>query len=175
MQKLFPCSCSSSSTSSSSSSSSSSNPSFVLFFTSQNPSFHSFPHSLAPPPPRCSPRDSTTPAHDQASVAALTYSNSGAAAPERLPVVRRPAKELSAGADEARSSIDAGLAEFARKMPIFEPGERVGLAGSAEKPLVVNLDLALYRAKVLSRNFRYAEAEEILRKVRFFFFFFVLR
>ena len=83
-------------------------------------------------------------------------------------MVRRPAKELSAGADEARSSIDAGLAEFARKMPIFEPGERVGLAGSAEKPLVVNLDLALYRAKVLSRNFRYAEAEEILRKVGFF-------
>ncbi|XP_075506613.1 protein high chlorophyll fluorescent 107 [Primulina tabacum] len=59
------------------------------------------------------------------------------------------------------SAIDAGLSRFAKKMPIFEP-ERV--VSSSERPLLVNLDLALYRAKILVRNYRYEEAEEILKK-----------
>ncbi|KAL7220818.1 hypothetical protein ACSBR2_013669 [Camellia fascicularis] len=87
---------------------------------------------------------------------------------EELLVVRRPVMEVSeedgGGDDELSSSaiIDVGLSEFARKMPIFEP-ERVELS-SGEKPLVVNLDLALYRAKVLARSFRYNEAEKLLQK-----------
>ena len=41
--------------------------------------------------------------------------------------------------DAKASTIDAGLAKFAKKMPMFEP-ERVE---SKERPLKVNLDLAL--------------------------------
>lgn len=59
------------------------------------------------------------------------------------------------------SAIDLGLSRFAKKMPIFEP-ERV--VSSSERPLLVNLDLALYRAKILVRNYQYEEAEEILKK-----------
>ncbi|KAK7363480.1 hypothetical protein VNO77_05624 [Canavalia gladiata] len=62
--------------------------------------------------------------------------------------------------DPKASSIDAGLASFAKKMPMFEP-ERVE---SKERPLTVNLDLALYKAKVLARKFRYEEAEAMLQK-----------
>lgn len=64
--------------------------------------------------------------------------------------------------------IDVGLEEFAKKMSVFEP-ERVGSSGSSpqEKPLNVNLDLALYKAKVLARRLKYKEAEEILQKVCF--------
>lgn len=92
-------------------------------------------------------------------------------------MVRRPVKEFSgedSGEEEQRketeedepeaSAIDAGLTRFAKKMPMFEP-ERVD-SDSKEKPLTVNLDLALYRAKVLARSFRYEEAEAILQKVR---------
>ncbi|KAK4405470.1 protein high chlorophyll fluorescent [Sesamum angolense] len=100
---------------------------------------------------------------------------------EELLVVRRPVMEfpdegMSASAEggigtassvklkdlTASSGIDEGLSRFAKKMPIFEP-LRVE-SSSEEKPLSVNLDLALYRAKILARNYRYEEAEEILRK-----------
>lgn len=60
------------------------------------------------------------------------------------------------------SEIDARLSKFAKKMPIFEP-EKVELS-SEERPLTINLDLALYRAKVLARNFQFEEAENILQK-----------
>lgn len=63
------------------------------------------------------------------------------------------------------SKIDEGLTEFAKKIPIFEP-ERVG-AAPKERPLAINLELGLYRAKVLTRNFQFKEAEEILLKVVF--------
>lgn len=95
-------------------------------------------------------------------------------------VVRRPVKELSdeevgdvagsGGGDGGVNSsgiIDATLNEFAKKMPMFEP-ERME-SSSGEKPLTVNLDLALYKAKILTKNFRYQEAEEILEKVPFLF------
>ncbi|KAI4334971.1 hypothetical protein L6164_013663 [Bauhinia variegata] len=92
---------------------------------------------------------------------------------DRVLVVRRPVKEFSVeeSDDEEReeteddsksSAIDAGLSQFAKKMPMFEP-ERVK-SDSKEKFLTVNLDLALYRAKLLARNYRYEEAEAILRK-----------
>lgn len=107
--------------------------------------------------------------------------------PENLLLVRRPAKDLvrdkgddgsdgEGGSDEveekeeeslpssSESSIDSGLNEFAKKIPIFEPLERVG-AGREQRPLSVNLELWLYRAKVLTRNFQFNDAEKILRKV----------
>ncbi|KAI3522664.1 hypothetical protein L1887_00621 [Cichorium endivia] len=96
---------------------------------------------------------------------------------EELLVVRRPVMEStddveseiemeersSSTSTSSSSGIDSKLSNFAQKMPIFEP-RRVGSSTSGEKPLVVNLDLALYRAKVLARNFRYKEAEEVLQK-----------
>ena len=88
-------------------------------------------------------------------------------------MVRRPVKEYSEEDDESSddvdedrfssSPIDAGLAEFAKKLPMFEP-QRAELK-SEERPLLVNLDLALYRAKVLARNYQFKEAEKILEKV----------
>ncbi|PIA37884.1 hypothetical protein AQUCO_02900019v1 [Aquilegia coerulea] len=60
-------------------------------------------------------------------------------------------------------AIDAGLSKFAKKMPIFEP-ERVEFS-SKEKPLGINLELALYRAKVLGRNYCFDEAKQILQEI----------
>lgn len=68
--------------------------------------------------------------------------------------------------EESKSTmIDVGLAKFAEKMPIFEPDERAGSSNPPVRPLTVNLDLTLYKAKVLARSYRYAEAEQILQKV----------
>lgn len=81
---------------------------------------------------------------------------------EELLVVRRPVMDsLDEDDEENLSSVDASVSKFAKKMPFFEPGR----VESRESPLVVNLDLALYRSKVLARNFRYQEAEELLKKV----------
>ncbi|KAJ6807778.1 protein high chlorophyll fluorescent 107 [Iris pallida] len=80
--------------------------------------------------------------------------------------VRRPIKEVSEEEWSASKKIDTKLTEMAKKMSIFEP-ERVGSSSSAaprEKPLGVNLELGLYRAKVLTRKFLFREAEEILQK-----------
>lgn len=85
---------------------------------------------------------------------------------ERVLVVRRPAMEVPSDGesdDDAVSPIEVGLSDFAKKIAIFEPEEGV-VSDSKEKPLKVNLDLALYRAKILTRNYRYAEAEELLEK-----------
>lgn len=78
-------------------------------------------------------------------------------------------EEEEEGVEEGRvssssSSIEFGLSEIAKKMPMFEP-ERVD-AASSEKPLAINLELALYRAKVLARKFRFEEAEKVLKQVR---------
>ncbi|GER31478.1 rRNA 2'-O-methyltransferase fibrillarin [Striga asiatica] len=62
------------------------------------------------------------------------------------------------------SCLDERLSRLAKKVPIFEP--KVVESGSGVKPLSVNLDLALFKAKILVRNYRYEEAEEILRKER---------
>ncbi|PON93193.1 N-terminal acetyltransferase A, auxiliary subunit [Trema orientale] len=168
------------------SSSSSPNPNFTLFFTPQNPSNLSkfalnFPllnfHSSTR---RYSSRDSSSaPVLDPPTSSGAAVSRRQDSSPEKLLVVRRPAMEVTPGDGEgdddddvgeddeeelkSTAAIDAGLAEFAKKMPIFEPGERVGSV-SQGKPLTVNLDLALYKAKVLTRSFRFAEAEEILQK-----------
>ncbi|XP_028079857.1 LOW QUALITY PROTEIN: protein high chlorophyll fluorescent 107-like [Camellia sinensis] len=164
----------SSSPSASSSSSSSSTSKFTLFSTSQNPNpskFYSFKVPIktfllqsSPPPRPLLPPPLSSHNHRNGEIRTAKESL------EELLVVRRPVMEASeedgGGDDELSSSaiIDVGLSEFARKMPIFEP-ERVELS-SGEKPLVVNLDLdlALYRAKVLARSFRYNEAEKLLQK-----------
>ena len=151
------------------------NPNFSLFFSSQN--LTNFP-PLLPFAPRCS---SSSAAAAAAVAAASPKDRRPPLSPpppplsrdvspeERLPVVRRPAMDVSSANDDRSNSaavIDAGLAEFAKKLPMFEPGERV--VGSQEKPpLAVNLDLALYKAKILARNFRFQEAEDILKKVHF--------
>ncbi|XP_027165527.1 protein high chlorophyll fluorescent 107 [Coffea eugenioides] len=104
---------------------------------------------------------------------------------EELLVVRRPVKEITAEeeeeeeeeeeiiesedeeVEEEKSSVssmpfDAKLSKFAKKMPIFEPERVEQIPGG--KPLTINLDLALYRAKILARNFQYQASEKILQK-----------
>ncbi|XP_072981289.1 protein high chlorophyll fluorescent 107 [Typha angustifolia] len=98
---------------------------------------------------------------------------------EPVLAVRRPVKEVSQGEaidsvtdsygkeegserSSNSSKIDEGLSEFAKRMPIFEP-ERISGAAE-ERPLPINLELGLYRAKVLTRNFEFKEAEKILLK-----------
>ncbi|XP_050372538.1 protein high chlorophyll fluorescent 107 [Argentina anserina] len=141
------------------SSSSSSNPSFALFSTSPNPNHLSKFTFKIPILPRCSSRDSSTQLldHDDRAI-------TNAAAPDTKPVlvVRRPEMELPS--DEAASPLDVGVGEFAKKIAIFEPDDRAAESNPKEKPLKVNLDLALYRAKILTRNYRYAEAQELLEK-----------
>ncbi|KAJ9699792.1 hypothetical protein PVL29_005590 [Vitis rotundifolia] len=163
--------------------SSSSSPSnFSLYSPSQNPSsskisfkvpivpLHS---SLSPLTlPLCASKDSSSPLLEQ-----KPHSSSFGSEPQSPPellTVRRPMKEYTGDDDESSdgddvdedtfssSPIDAGLAEFSKKLPMFEP-QRAELS-SEERPLLVNLDLALYRAKVLARNYQFEEAEEILQK-----------
>jgi hypothetical protein len=171
-------------------------PSATLFTQSKNPNylfkfnlkvpilpFHSSSSNLTTP--CCTIKDSTSvldknaPSSEQNSLNYIPPKDSNF---EGTLVVRRPVKEFSGqNSDEKEeqdneaeeeepepkaSSIDVELTKFAKKMPMFEPG-RVE-SDSTEKPLTVNLDLALYKAKVLTRNFRYEEAEKILQEVRFF-------
>ncbi|CAL5198983.1 unnamed protein product [Lathyrus oleraceus] len=165
--------------------SSSSSPNFTLFTQSKNPNyllkfnlkvpilpFHSSSSHLIAP--CCTIKDSTS-LFDKNAPPSVESSPKDTNFDGTL-VVRRPVKEFSGqNSDEVEekddkieedepkaSSMDAGLAEFAKKMPIFEPG-RVE-SDSKEKLLTVNLELALYKAKVLTRKFHYEEAESILRK-----------
>ncbi|KAG6726293.1 hypothetical protein I3842_02G074000 [Carya illinoinensis] len=176
-----------------SSSSSSSNSNFTVFYTSQSSHrlsklcfkipilplhhFSSSPSYLSVT--SCSSQDSPPPVLEKdSSVTTKEISTEGVVPkkesyPQKVLVVRRPVMEFSGDgeseeseedADLRSSAIDAGLTEFAKKMPLFEP-ERVDASGSQlEKPLAVNLDLALYKAKGLARSFRYEEAQEILEK-----------
>ncbi|GJN08065.1 hypothetical protein PR202_ga25953 [Eleusine coracana subsp. coracana] len=62
-------------------------------------------------------------------------------------------------------AFDRGLADIARKVPLFEPtGEGDLAAAAGEKPLPINLELWLYRAKVHTRKFEFPEAEKLLDK-----------
>lgn len=179
-----------------SSSSSSSNSNFTLFSPTQNPntlSKFSFKIPIIPLhsssylntttttttlTSSCSSKDSNTPVLEQ-------LSQNDVVSEEKELVVRRPVMTADQFSGEGESvkvkekenekkvskgpDIDVGLTKLAKKMPIFEPEQRVvERFGSTENPLTVNLDLALYRAKVLSRNFRYQEAEEMLQKVWYF-------
>jgi hypothetical protein len=164
---------------SSSSSSSSANPNFTLFSPSQNPrSLSKFSFKIPIIPlhsyltiTSCSSQDSATPLLEE-SPNRTKESGYDAVSENKVLVVRRPVMDSSGdgGGDDdgglARSSgIDSRLTEFAKKMPMFEPDRLEGSSGSQERPLAVNLDLALYRAKFLTRSYRYNEAEEVLDKV----------
>ncbi|KAL5700281.1 hypothetical protein ACHQM5_025745 [Ranunculus cassubicifolius] len=83
---------------------------------------------------------------------------------ELLTLQDRPTMESSEddGGSPSSSFIDEGLSQFAKKMPIFEP-ERLA-SFPKEKPLGVNLELALYRAKVLTRKYQFQEARLLLQK-----------
>lgn len=140
-------------------SSSSSKPNFKVFTASQNPTtinkalfkLHYFTHNKTLFITQCSSQQIT-----QALLDSPTEDKDFDAL-----VVRRPVKDEDSSGEVPK--IDAGLNEFAKKMPIFEP-KRVESSAS-DKPLIVNLDLALYKAKNLGRNYRFQEAQEILEKV----------
>lgn len=69
--------------------------------------------------------------------------------------------------DEEKSALDRSLESFAKKLPMFEPGradEGDNNGDVKEKPLKVNLDLALYKAKIFTRNFQFDDAEIILKQ-----------
>ncbi|TKY54237.1 high chlorophyll fluorescent protein 107 [Spatholobus suberectus] len=158
------------------------NPNHLFKFTLKVPilPLHSSPSHLTAPAPCCSLSDSSSSSTKVLDKNALSpeQNSRNAVSPkdsssEEVLVVRRPVTDFSGedsdeeeegkeaeDDDPKASAIDAGLARFAKKMPMFEP-ERVE---SKERPLTVNLDLALYRAKVLARSFRYEEAETILQK-----------
>ncbi|KAG7029016.1 Protein high chlorophyll fluorescent [Cucurbita argyrosperma subsp. argyrosperma] len=157
-------------------SSSPSTTSFNLFSSSQNPNnlskyrcknliipLHFAPSSLSV---CCSSRESSTAVIS--SDRSLDGENREAS--EEVLRVRRPefTGEDSGDGEEAedeRSSsvIELGLAEIAKKMPIFEPENRVD-SSALERPLIINLDLALYKAKMMARNFLYDEARQVLQK-----------
>ncbi|KAK6278449.1 hypothetical protein POUND7_018716 [Theobroma cacao] len=172
---------------SSSPSSSSPKPNFTLFSPSQNPNkftfktVHPFKTRLPTPSllsliPPCSSKiySSSTVLNKEADQEGSVEAEQDTF--KKVLVVRRPVKDVSREDDESEdveaegdddalksSRIDAGLEEFAKKLPMFEP-ERVESGGSLGKPLTVNLDLALYKARVLARKYRYEEAETILEK-----------
>lgn len=75
--------------------------------------------------------------------------------------------------EDEKSALDKSLEKFAKKLPIFEPGRggEVDIEDVVkEKPLKINLDLALYKAKIFTRNFQYGDAENILQQVLCDFF-----
>jgi len=86
-------------------------------------------------------------------------------------------EEGSDGGDEEggkreKSSFDVSLEKLAKKLPMFEPGRGVEAGEVKEKPLNINLDLALYRAKILTQKLQFQEAEKLLQQVLFVFAFF---
>ncbi|KAL9254072.1 high chlorophyll fluorescent 107-like protein [Drosera capensis] len=62
---------------------------------------------------------------------------------------------------KGRVGIDEKLQELAKKWPMFEPRRGEVVEG---RPLDVNLDLSLYRARQLTRRFRFDEAQKILER-----------
>jgi hypothetical protein len=95
----------------------------------------------------------------RARAAAATAGAAAAGGPERDG--GRFEREAMGGA------FDRGLAEIAKKVPLFEPATDGELAAAAgERPLPINLELWLYRVKVHTRKFEFAEAEKLLDKVR---------
>ncbi|GLT81507.1 hypothetical protein SLA2020_528890 [Shorea laevis] len=174
------------SSSSSSSSAPFANPNLTLFSPSQNPKrfqfrtnqfkTHHSSHSLLAVPP-CSYSKNVSVSStvvDQAPKSPVPEEEVGDPSDgkkksesfKKVLVVRRPSTDVS---DEESSVIDVGLEEFAKKVRIFEPYARVESGGAPEKrPLSVNLDLALYRAKLLLMKYRYDDAEKILEKCLYY-------
>lgn len=94
---------------------------------------------------------------EKLSSSSLSYDASLPKLAKRIPVLEEEEEPSSSSL-----SFD-NLSKFAKKMSIFEPQRVKSVSG--EKPLKVNLDLALYRAKLLTRNYQYEAVEKILQKV----------
>ena len=78
----------------------------------------------------------------------------------------RPAAAAGGGPErDGEGPFDRRMEEIAKKVPLFEPamGEPAATAG---RPLPINLELWLHRAKVHTRKYEFAEAEKLLNKVR---------
>jgi hypothetical protein len=58
------------------------------------------------------------------------------------------------------------MEEIAKKVPLFEPAGVGEPAATAGRPLPINLELWLHRAKVHTRKYEFAQAEKLLDKVR---------
>ncbi|XP_044375411.1 protein high chlorophyll fluorescent 107 isoform X3 [Triticum aestivum] len=110
--------------------------------------------SSSPPPPPLQ-----GPATTKASSAAALFSL-------RLRRGRPVAAAATAGGGPERDGegpFDRRMEEIAKKVPLFEPamGEPAATAG---RPLPINLELWLHRAKVHTRKYEFAEAEKLLNK-----------
>jgi hypothetical protein len=62
----------------------------------------------------------------------------------------------------ASASEEFSASEFIKTAPVLAPA---GTTSRYDRPLEINLDLAVYRAKSLARKGDYNNAEEILRHV----------
>uniref|UniRef100_A0A0D9VT87 Uncharacterized protein n=1 Tax=Leersia perrieri TaxID=77586 RepID=A0A0D9VT87_9ORYZ len=61
-------------------------------------------------------------------------------------------------------AFERGMAEIARNVPLFEPSRDDAAAVAGERPLPINLELWLYRAKVHTRKYEFPDAEKLLNK-----------
>lgn len=74
--------------------------------------------------------------------------------------------EGDAEGEGSSGAFDRGMSEIARKVPLFEPARGDAAAVAGERPLPINLELWLYRAKVHTRKYEFADAEKLLNQVR---------
>ncbi|CAN6477902.1 unnamed protein product [Victoria cruziana] len=92
-------------------------------------------------------------------------------------VIRRPVldaardedSEASGRGGEGEDGVDAvpsSSSSFAAYEPEVSGQERV--RSNLDRPLKINLELALYRAKVLTRKYQFDDAEKLLRKCIYF-------
>lgn len=122
--------------------------------------------SSSPPPPLF-PNPSTKPA--AAASFSLRLRRARAAAAASSAAAGGPERDGGGYEGEAIGAgvFDRGMAEIARKVPLFEPARGdPATAAAGERPLPINLELWLYRAKVHTRKYEFADAEKLLNKVR---------
>ncbi|BAS83839.1 Os03g0308800 [Oryza sativa Japonica Group] len=72
--------------------------------------------------------------------------------------------EGDAEGEGSSGAFDRGMSEIARKVPLFEPARGDAAAVAGERPLPINLELWLYRAKVHTRKYEFADAEKLLNQ-----------
>jgi hypothetical protein len=117
---------------------------------------------------------SSSPPRPLLSTPAATKTSSAALFSFRLPRARPVAVAVAGGLPEREGDEEAAagagpfdrrMEEIAKKIPLFEPemGEPAATAG---RPLPINLELWLHRAKVHTRKYEFADAEKLLDKVR---------
>ncbi|KAL6902258.1 hypothetical protein ACP4OV_005134 [Aristida adscensionis] len=124
----------------------------------------------APPPafPSSGPKPPSTAAAASSPYFSLRLRRARAAAVAGAGAAAAGGPERDGGRFEGEAmggAFDRGLAEIARKVPLFEPAGDGELAAAAgERPLPINLELWLYRIKVHTRKYEFAEAEKLLNK-----------